>query len=395
MAPKLKKIFVSIFSIGVILASFGLGFYFGKSQVVCPVCPPEEINFSLFWEAYHKLQEKFVDKGKFDVQKMIEGAISGMVKSLEDPYTIFLNPEETKKFMEDIKGVFEGVGMEIGIKKGQLQVITPLEGTPAQKAGLRPGDKILKINNTLTADLTIDEAVNLIRGPKGTKVKLTIYREEWEQSKEIEIERTIIEVPSLKLEFKEDNIAYLKLYQFSEKASFDFTKAAIEIINSPAQKIILDLRNNPGGYLEVAQEIAGWFLEKGRIVVIEDFGEGKDKKEYKARGPALLLSYPIVVLINQGSASGSEILAGALRDNRGILLIGEKSFGKGSVQELERLSGGSSLKITVAKWLTPKGELITDKGLEPDVKVEMTDKDFEEGKDPQLDKAIEIIKGLD
>lgn len=393
MSTKLKKILTSFFLVLTLLISFGLGTYFGKSRVVCEICPPQEIDFSLFWEVYHKLQEKFVDKGKFDTQKMIYGAISGMVKSLGDPYTVFFPPEETKRFVEDVKGVFEGVGMEIGIKKGQLQVIAPLEGTPAQRAELRAGDKILKINDTETSDLTVDEAVNLIRGPKGTEVTLTIFREEWLKTKEIKLVRDVIEVPSLKWEMKDENIAYIQLYQFSENASADFREAAIEILESPAQKIILDLRNNPGGYLEVAQDITGWFLEKGKTVVIEDFGQG-NKQEYKAQGPGTFSDYKIVILINQGSASASEILAGALRDNRGILLIGEKSFGKGSVQELEKLKEGSSLKITVAKWLTPKGQLITDVGLEPDIKVEMTDKDYEEDKDPQLDKAIEIIKGL-
>lgn len=393
MTFKFKKILLSISLIILVIGSFGFGFYFGKTQ--CKICQPEEIDFSLFWEAYHKLQEKFVDKGKFDIEKIIYGAISGMVKSLEDPYTVFLKPEETKRFIEDVKGTFEGVGMEIDIRKGQLQVISPLEGTPAQSAGLRAGDKIIKINDKPTMDMTIEEAVNLIRGPKGSEVTLTIFREEWEKTKEIKIVRAVIEVPSLKWEIKNENIAYLKLYQFSEKASFDFRIAAIEILASPCQKIILDLRNNPGGYLEVAQEISGWFLKRGEIVAIEDFGARKERNIYKAQGNASLVGFPVVILINQGSASGSEILAGALRDNRDILLIGEKSFGKGSVQELERLSEGSSLKITVAKWLTPKGELITDKGLEPDIKLEMTEEDYEEGKDPQLDKAIETIKTLE
>ncbi|MFQ6049488.1 MAG: S41 family peptidase [Candidatus Paceibacterales bacterium] len=391
-----------IFLVVVIFVSFGLGFWVGKEQVVCPVCPPEELDFSLFWEAWHVLQEKFVDKEKFDAQKMIYGAISGMVKSLEDPYTIFFTPQETKRFIEDVKGTFEGVGMEIGIRKNQLQVIAPLEGTPAQRAGLRAGDKIMEIDGLMTADLTIEEAVNLIRGPRGTEVILTILRKEWGETKEIKIVRGVIAVPSLKWEIlastgeaggKDNNIAYLKLYHFTEKASFDFGRAAFEILNSPAKKIILDLRNNPGGYLEIAQDIAGWFLEEGQIVVIEDFGQG-DKIEHKAKGNGKFLDYKIIILINQGSASGSEILAGALRDNRGILLIGEKSFGKGSVQELEKLREGSSLKITIAKWLTPKGQLITDVGLEPDIKVEMTDEDYEEGRDPQLDKAIEVIREI-
>ncbi|MDP2864263.1 MAG: S41 family peptidase [bacterium] len=391
-----KKNFVLVFLVVTILASFGFGFYFGKSQ--CQICPPEEIDLSLFWETWKKLEEKFVSPEKLDVQKMIYGAISGMVKSLEDPYTTFLNPEDSKKFLEDVTGYFEGAGMEIGIRKGQLQVIAPLEGTPAQEAGLRPGDKIIKINDTLTGDITIDEAVNLIRGPKGTEVTLTIFREEWQTTKEIKIVRAIIEVPSLKWELKEtpegEKIVYLKLYQFSEKASSDFDKAVIEILASPGKKIILDLRNNPGGYLEVARDISGWFLERGQTVAIEDLGQDKEQKIYKATGNAKFLQYPIVILINQGSASASEILAAALRDNRGIKLIGEKSFGKGSVQELENLRGGSSLKITVARWLTPSGEFITDKGLEPDIKVEMTEEDYEQERDPQLDKAIEVIKNL-
>lgn len=389
-----RKIILSFLLVFLIGASFSAGYFFNKFQTTCPACKPEEVDFSLFWEAWHKLQEKFADKEKFDTQKMIYGAISGMVKSLEDPYTIFLNPEDSKRFIEDVQGTFEGVGMEIDIRKGQLQVISPLEGTPAQKAGLRAGDKITKVNDTLTADLTLDEAIDLIRGPKGTEVTLTIYREEWATAKEIKLVREVIEIPSLKWEIKDENIAYLKLYQFSEKASFDFQEAAIEILNSSAQKIILDLRNNPGGYLEVSQDIAGWFLPRGEVVVIEDFGEGKTENTYRAQGNAVFTDYPIVILINKGSASASEILAGALRDDRGIKIIGEKSFGKGSVQELEKLEGGSSLKITVAKWLTPKGELIADKGLEPDIKVEMTEEDYEEGRDPQLDKAIEIIKNL-
>ena len=402
MKRKIILVFLALILTGTV---FSGGYFFAKFQTECPACKPEEVDFSLFWEAWHKLQEKFADKEKFDTQKMIYGAISGMVKSLEDPYTIFLNPEDSKRFIEDVKGTFEGVGMEIDIRKGQLQVISPLEGTPAQRAGLRAGDKILKINDTLTADLMIDEAVNLIRGPKGTEVTLTIFREEWEKTKEIKIVRDVIEVPSLKWELlastgeaggkkiNDQKIAYIQLYQFSEKASADFRKAAIEILESPAQKIILDLRNNPGGYLEVAQAISGWFLEKEKTVVIEDFGQG-NKNEYKSQGPGTFSDYKVVILINQGSASGAEILAGALRDNRGILLIGEKSFGKGSVQELEKLKEGSSLKITVAKWLTPKGELITDVGLTPNIKVEMTEEDYNEGKDPQLEKAIEVIKNL-
>lgn len=391
-----KKIISAFLILIFIGAVFVIGIFIGNyvGESGCEVCQPQEINFSLFWEAYGKLQEKFVNPEKIDVQEIIYGAISGMVKSLEDPYTVFFPPEETKRFIEDTKGSFEGVGMEIDIRNGQLQVVAPLEGTPAQKAGLRAGDKILAINATSTAELTIEEAVNMIRGPRGTGVVLTIFREGWQDSKEITIVREVINVPSLKWEMKDSNIAYLRLYQFSGDAAYDFNRAAIEILNSNAQGFILDLRDNPGGYLEVAQDIAGWFLERGQTVTIEDFGGKRENIEYKARGNGNLSRYSAVVLINRGSASGSEILAGALRDNLGIKLIGEKSFGKGSVQELEKLTDGSSLKITVAKWLTPKGELITGKGLEPDIGVEMTEQDFQGDKDPQLDKAIEIIKEM-
>ena len=391
----LKQSFVLFFLVIIILGVFGLGVWFGKGQVACDVCAPEDLDFSLFWETWRVIERKFVDKASINVQDMVYGAISGMVNSLGDPYTVFMEPDDTKRFIEDVKGSFEGVGMEVGIKNNQLTVIAPLEGTPAQKAGLRAGDAIVKVDGELTSDMTVDEAVNRIRGARGTEVVLTIFRKDWEEEREVKIVRGVIEVPSLKWELlAEDNIAYLHLYHFTEKAAYDFRKAAIEILESPANKVILDLRNNPGGYLEVAQDIAGWFLKSGEVVVIEDFGEGKEQKLYKAEGNGLLGSYSLVVIINEGSASGSEILAGALRDNLGVKLIGESSFGKGSVQELEKLKGGSSLKITIAKWLTPKGELITDKGLEPDVKVEITEEDVAAEKDPQLDKAIEIIKEL-
>lgn len=390
---RIFKNFVALVILGIVFFGiFEFGVAVGERQ--CKICPPSEIDFSLFWETYHALQEKFVDKEKIDNQKIIYGAISGMVNSLNDPYTVFFPPDESKRFEEDVKGIFEGVGMEVGIKNKQLQVISPLESSPAQRAGLRAGDKIIKINDTVTAELSIEEAVSLIRGPKGTEVILTIMRDGWEKPQEIKIIREVIQIPTIKWELKEDNIAYIKLYQFSELAGVDFRKVATEILRSPVEKIVLDLRNNPGGYLEIAQEIAGWFIERGQVVVIEDFGGKQEQQKYLSSGPARFSKYPMVVLTNGGSASASEILAGALRDNRGIMLIGEKTFGKGSVQELENLSSGSSLKVTVAKWLTPKGELINEKGFEPDIKMEMTEEDFSKDRDPQLDKAIEALREM-
>ncbi len=391
-SKNLKRKLISIVIIsGLIIGSFALGFTFGDNSVFCETCQPSEINFSLFWETYNKLKEKYVDLGKINEQDIVYGAIAGMVNSVKDPYTIFMDPEETKNFMEDISGSFEGVGMEIGTKDNVLQVIAPLEGTPAQKAGLRAGDKIIKVNDESTFGLGLDEVVAMIRGPRGTSVVLNIFRDGWENAKDIEIVRGVIEVPSLKWELINGNVAYIQLYHFTEKADTDFTKMAIQILASNADKIILDLRNNPGGYLEVARDIAGFFLERGKVVTIESAGE--KNTDYKARGNPVFLDYPVVILINEGSASASEILAGALRDNRGIELIGKTSFGKGSVQQLEELTGGSSLKVTTAKWLTPKGETISEVGLRPDIEVEFTEEDYNAEKDPQLEKAIEVITG--
>jgi carboxyl-terminal processing protease len=386
---KITKIALVFFSILIIGSSFGSGFYLGQTQRT--FCAPEEVDFSLLWETWHKLSAKYVDKDKLDVQKMVYGAISGMVDSLNDPYTVFLDPADTKKFTDDVTGSFEGIGIEIGMKNSNLQVIAPLDNTPAQKAGLKAGDKIIQINDTLTADLSLDGVVDLIRGPKGTSVNLTIYNDSLKEPKVISITRDVIEVHSLSWKLIEGDIAYIKLSHFSENAISDFRKAVIEVLTSPAKSIILDLRNNPGGYLEVSRDIAGYFLERGQVVTIEDFGNGK-KNEYLSQGSGALIDYPVVILMDEGSASASEILAGCLRDNRGIILIGEKSFGKGSVQELENLIDGSSLKVTIAKWLTPKGESISEKGLEPDIKVGMTEEDYSNNLDPQLDKAIETIK---
>jgi len=386
----LKRIFLVI----IILIVFGTGFWLGREAKICPFCAPKEVDFSIMWEAWHKLKESYVNSDELDEQEMVWGATEGMIKSVGDPYTVFFNPEETKKFLEDVSGKFEGVGMEIGIKNGQLQVITPLEGTPAEKAGLRPGDKIIKIDDVLTLNITIEEAVSLIRGAKGSEVVLIIMRDGWKNSEEFKIKRDVIKVPSLKWEIKENNTAYIKIYHFSENLDRDFRTAAVEILKTSADRIVLDLRSNPGGYLERAQDVAGWFLEKSQVVVIEDFSEKEEQIVYKAKGGSEFLNYPIVILINEGTASASEILASALRDNRGIKLIGKTSYGKGSVQKLEHLQDGSSLKVTIAKWLTPAGEHITDKGLIPDIEVDFTEEDYLQDKDPQLNKALEIIKKI-
>ena len=355
---------------------------------------PGDVDFSLFWDAWRVIQEQYVGQEPLNYEAMVHGAVKGMVESLGDPYTTFLDPKDTKLFLEDLSGSFGGVGMEIGMRESRLQIIAPLEGTPAEKAGLRAGDNILRIGEQFTNDMTIDEAVSLIRGPEGSKVMLLVLRDGWDEPREFDIERATITIPSLEWEFVEGDIAYVRLFQFSEKANQDFQRAANEILASSSQKVIIDVRNNPGGFLQVAIDIAAWFVDRGDIVVIEDSGDKGEREEHKARGNAAFRDHDVVVLINEGSASASEILAGALRDNNQVQLIGKKSFGKGSVQELETLKDQSSLKVTIANWLTPLGNLITGKGLEPDVEVELSDEDFEANRDPQLDKAIEVLKNL-
>lgn len=353
---------------------------------------PKDVNFDLFWEAWNLVSEKYVDPSKIDKNKMIYGAISGMVKSLRDPFSGFMNPEESQQFSEDMQGTFEGIGAEIGIKNDILTVIAPIEGTPADQAGLKAGDMIIKIDDAVTTDMTVDEAVAKIRGPKGTEIKLTILREKNGNPKEITIVRDTINVKSVRVEFKDDGIAVLKISKFGDDTASEFNRSVIEILSHKAPGIILDLRNNPGGYLETAVETASKFIPEDTLVVSEE-DRGGNRNEYRARGGDILKGIPVVVLVNSGSASASEILAGALRDDLGAKLVGNKTFGKGSVQQLEKMTGGLSLRITIARWLTPKGEYIMEKGIDPNINVDLSDDDYNNNRDPQRDKALEILKG--
>ena len=351
----------------------------------------EGIDFNVFWEAWKVIQDKYVKAGEIENQDLVYGAVSGLIDSLKDPNSVFMPPSDAKKFGEDISGEFSGIGAEIGIKNDQLIIIAPLKGTPADRAGLKPGDKILKVDDKLTQGLSVDEAIKIIRGKKGTEVILTISRDSWNETKEISIIRDIIQIPTLDFEMKEGDIAYFHLYNFYENAPMLFYQSVVKAAFQNPKGVILDLRNNPGGYLEVAVNLAGWFLKNGKVVVSEEFRSG-EKQEFKARGNEFLSKIPIVVLINEGSASASEILAGALRDHRDIKLVGKKSFGKGTVQELQELKDGSVIKITVAHWLLPSGHIIEKNGLQPDYEIELTEEDAEKKKDPQLEKAMEILK---
>ncbi len=402
-----KKAFLAFF----ILLLFGVTYYTGYENgremgdvTASEVLSPEDaiivnkksadttIDFSLFWKVWELLKDKYVDRTGLDARELFYGAIDGMLAATGDPYTTFFSPEENREFNEDISGVFEGIGAEMGMKDNIITIIAPLEGMPAEKAGLLPGDKIVKIDDVASSGYSLDEAVKRIRGAKGTSVKLTIFREGDEETRDITVERGIISVKSVRSETKEGNIAYIRVSRFGEDTDALFTEAVRKAASDQSEGVIIDLRSNPGGFLDTAVEMASFMLPSGQIVVIEEDGAGK-RKELKARGGDILSALPTVVLINEGSASASEILAGALSENRdNVTLIGKKSYGKGSVQELIPVGKDTAVKITVARWLTPEGHQINKAGISPDIEVGMTAEDRENKRDPQLDRALEELK---
>ncbi len=354
---------------------------------------PKDVSFDIFWEAWKEMDKKFVDKEKLDSQERVYGAVKGMVEASGDPHSVFLNPEEAKYFNSGINGSFEGIGAELGIKDEILTVIAPIDGMPAKKAGIRAGDKIIKIDGELSSDFTIDEAVKKIRGKKGTEVVLTVIHDGGEDGVEdITIVRGKIEITSIEYENKGGGIGYIRIKRFSEDTDKEFNKALVNAIADGSKGLIIDVRSNPGGLLDVTLKILSNFIPRGEVAVR---GRDRNNKEELYRvynGVEEQMEVPIVVLIDEGSASSSEIVAGALRDLKGSLLVGKKTFGKGSIQTVHDFRDGSMMKITIEKWFTPSGHSIDGVGLEPDVEVEVTKEDFEQEKDPQLDRAIKEIK---
>ncbi len=402
-----RRVLGTFFLSVALFVSYRFGFDRGRAETPTPdasVISPQEvifsntasedrtIDFSLFWKVWNILKEKYVDQGNLDAKKLFYGSIKGMLAATGDPYTTFFDPEEQKSFNEDMSGQFEGIGAEMGIRDGILTIVAPLDESPSQRAGLRPHDKVLKIDGEPTTDLGIEDAVGRIRGPKGTEVKLTIYRDGEEESREVTVVRDIINVKSVTLEFRDDGIAILRVSRFGDSTEDEFRSAVSEIVRADASGLLLDLRSNPGGLLGAAVEMASLMIPADRTVVWEENGKG-DRRAEKTVGGDVLSSVPTVVLIDEGSASASEILAGALRENRpNVTLLGKKSYGKGSVQELIPTGKETSVKVTVARWLTPDGNQINEKGIGPDVEVDITVDDIVNDRDPQQDKAIEILK---
>ena len=353
----------------------------------------KDVDFSLFWDVWNRLKRDYINKDTPDTQ-LFYGALAGIVNSLGDPYTVFLNPEMSRQFDESLTGSFDGIGAEIGMKKNQIVVIAPLADTPAERAGLRAGDYILAIDKKETTNMTVDTAVKLIRGNGGTKVTLTIFRDTEKKERDVVITRDRISIPVVTSEVKNGNLGYIKISHFNEETAGAFRNAVQSLLGKGVRGLVVDLRNNPGGYLDIAVQISGYWID-GKTVVIEQYS-GDKKDEHAAQTRAILADVPTVILVNEGSASASEIVAGALQDYGKAKIVGKKTFGKGSVQDLQHLKDGSSLKITIAKWLTPKGRSIQDEGIVPDVDVaaEEGKPDEKKPKDTQLDRAIEVLKSI-
>lgn len=401
----MKKI-RNLFLVAALVAVFSLVSYrLGEKKSVVPT---NQLDLSMMWKVKDRLSQSFLEKDKIKDDSMVQGAIAGMVQSLGDPYTVYLPPKENKSANEDLAGAFGGVGISLGYKEKSLAVMTPLPKTPAERAGILAGDLILKIVDKDkkidkdTTGLPLDEAVSLIRGKIGTEVTLKIFREGFKEPKEFTLRRENIVVPSLELEFKEKdgkNIAWIKLYKFTDQLYKDWTevvnKVNSEKKNSNFGGIVLDLRNNPGGFLQASVMVASDFLDSG-VVVTQESASGAKEVYSVDKALGRLTKDKLVVLVNGGSASASEILAGALHDHQRAKLVGEKTFGKGTVQQPEDFADGSGLHVTIARWLLPSGKNIHKTGVEPDVVVKYevptpTPNKKTDLLDNQLDKAIEVL----
>ena len=381
------------------VAFFAIGFLFNAMGAHVQIGPMSQnkntIDLTKFWQVNDILHQKF--DGNIDAQKQTQGAIAGMVASLGDPYTTYLSEQANKDLANQLSGKLSGIGVEIGLKNNHLTVIAPIDGTPAAKAGLRSGDIIAAVDGQDTSSMTVDEAVSKIRGNKDTKVKLTIVRP-GESAKEVEITRDNITVPSVSSEIKPGAVGYIKIRTFGNDTVTAVEAAASNFASSGVKAVIIDVRDDPGGYLDGAVNVSSQFMSSGKVV--EERSRTGENKILSAIAGGKLTNVPVVVLINGGSASASEIMAGALHDNGRATLVGEKSFGKGSVQEVVCLSGfsfssdckGDSLKVTIAHWYTPKGINISKEGIKPDVEVKLSTDDYNAGRDPQLDKALEVAK---
>jgi len=371
-----------------VVLSFGVGFQLSRSLSQPVTGLPEEFN--ALGEVWQSLERYYVNKDALDAEELSEGAIRGLLKALDDPHTSYLDAETYEMEWSAYEGSFEGVGAVITMKDGELTVVSPIAGGPAEEQGVRAGDKILEIDGEPTSGMNLTEAVLKIRGPQGTEVTLLILHQGETTPVEIEIIREEVKLDSIYLEMLPEGIAHIQITHFSERTHEELVAVLNDAIDNGAEGIILDLRNNPGGYLHVAVDVASEFLDGGTVVYQQD-SEGR-LDELPATPGGLAKDLPLVLLVNEWSASGSEVLAGAIQDRGRANLVGNVTYGKGSINIVRELSDGSALYVTTARWLTPDGSLIEGIGLTPDFEVEITEADILNDRDPQLDFAIEYIE---
>ncbi len=380
-----------------VAAVFLLGLYIGNGNIAFGAINlkknnqngsmPANLNYTSVEQLYDALKVSF--DGQLNETKLVDGMKKGLVEAAGDQYTEYQNSEKSKEFNESLNGTFSGIGAELSKENNTIVVVAPISGYPAEKAGLKAKDVIVKINDESALDMSVSDAVTKIRGPEGTNVKLKVVRDA-KQELEFDITRQKITIPSVEYNVGADNIGYIKISRFAEDTSGLAQKAAEEFKAKNVKGVVLDMRNDPGGLLDASVDVSSLWIDKGKTILEEKRG-GEVVKTYKAKGDNILKGIPTVVLINEGSASASEITAGALKDNGVATLIGAKSFGKGSVQQLSDLRGGGVLKVTVARWYTPAGKNIDKEGIEPDQKVEITEENAKNKQDPQKDAAIQFI----
>ncbi len=380
------------FRYGLVQGQKGFAFQPKEFRVVNQEDQPKDVDYGLLWQALQVVNDKYIEK-PIDQEKALIGATKGAVAAVGDQYTQYFDKKDLESFRSELKGSFFGIGAEIGKKNDTIVIVAPLDDSPAQKAGLLPGDFVVQVNGESTAGWSTDQAVTKIRGDKGTPVTLTIFREGKTKTFDLKIIRDEIKIKSVKWETKGFNgkkIGVIKLSRFGDDTTDLFNNAVKDLRNQNVQGLVLDLRSDPGGYLQSAVDVAGHWLSTGTLVVTEAHSNGTNIP-YNSPGYSDLNGLKTIILINNGSASASEILAGALHDHGVATLLGEKSFGKGSVQELVELPQGGAVKVTVAKWITPKGVNLNKDGLKPDIEVKLTEEDTTNKKDPQMDKALEEV----
>lgn len=345
-------------------------------------------------EVWERLRASYYDATKLDQSKLEYSAVKGFVNGVGDPYTVFMPPEEAKDFGQGLDGKLEGIGAELEVKDSKLVVRAPLKNSPAEKAGILSGDIIFKINGEPAQEMTIYEAIRKIRGKKGTKVTLTLIRENRPEVFDIEIIRDEILIDTVVVKKIDGGIYHIAVNQFNDHTKIEFQKAIEEILLAKAKAVILDLRGNGGGYLDISIDMLSEVISGEKTAAIVKKRDQSKNETIKTSGSARIPDLPLVVLVDKGSASASEIVAGAVQDYKRGILIGEKTFGKGSVQELINLNDGASLRMTIAKWFTPLNRSIDGDGIVPDIEVKLTEEDIKAERDPQLDAAVKYLQNL-